>query len=275
MLDKNREEGSNMNALRRYYTPALATLACLAILAIAAIAQPPAGQAPQGAAPAAAPAGAGAGQQPMGGRSLMSGGAAKAPAPTLKKPVTPSAVPDADGFIPRWLLLEPISSPSLLQNAVQAAVKKEYFPNQFTVVPKDGDKVTVNNKELTWHAIDSSKYNVNLYHFARAQGVSAENVMFWAVTVINVPKDIPNVRFGAGSNAASVWWLNGEEVARVFGERQATIDDAVSKRITLKKGANVLRGAVVNAGGATDFCARFLDENGKPLKGYTVTLSVK
>jgi hypothetical protein len=28
-----------------------------------------------------------------------------------------------------------------------------------------------------------------------------------------------------------------------------------------------------NAGGATDFCARFLDANDKPLKGYTISLT--
>jgi hypothetical protein len=33
------------------------------------------------------------------------------------------------------------------------ALKKEYFPKQFTGVPKDGDKVTVGVAELTWHAL--------------------------------------------------------------------------------------------------------------------------
>jgi hypothetical protein len=40
----------------------------------------------------------------------------------------------------------------------------------------------------------------------------------------------------------------------------------------LKKGANVLRAAVVNAGGATDFCARFLDAEDRPIRGITVSL---
>jgi hypothetical protein len=203
----------------------------------------------------------------------MSSAPTNIPAPTLKKPVTPQAAPDADGFIPRWLLLEPIPSPSLLQSAVQEAVKKEYFPNQFTVIPHDGDRVTVGNRELTWHAVDTKRYNVNLYHFAREYGRSAENAMFWAVTVVNCPKEMPNVRLAAGSNAASVWWVNGEEVLGIYGERQTVIDDGASRRITLKQGSNVVRAAVINAGGATDFCARFLDENHKPLKGYTVTLA--
>jgi hypothetical protein len=70
-----------------------------------------------------------------------------------------------------------------------------------------------------------------------------------------------------------VWFLNGEELVGIYGDRQTVIDDGVSKRITLKKGPNILRAAVVNGSGATDFCARFLDENDKPLKGYTLTVN--
>jgi hypothetical protein len=49
-------------------------------------------------------------------------------------------------------------------------------------------------------------------------------------------------------------------------------DDRVSKRITLRKGRNVIRAAVINGGGATDFCARFLDEKDSPIGGLEVTL---
>ena len=80
------------------------------------------------------------------------------------------------------------------------------------------------------------------------------------------------VRLAIGSNAASVWWVNGQEVIGIYGDRQTVIDDGVSKRLTLNKGPNIVRTAVVNGGGATDFCARFLDATDKPLKGYTVNL---
>ena len=196
----------------------------------------------------------------------------KVPATTLTAPATPSRVPDADGFIPRWIILEPIPASGLTDAAVQAAVKKEYFPEQFSVMPKDGDKVTVGDKELTWHAVDTKLYNVNLYHFARHYGKPTSDVLFWAVTVVNVPRETRNVRLAIGSNAASVWWLNGQEVIGIYGDRQTVIDDGVSKRLTLKQGLNVIRAAIVNGGGATDFCARFLDENDRPLRNYTVTL---
>ncbi len=81
---------------------------------------------------------------------------------------------------------------------------------------------------------------------------------------------MPGVRLAIGSNAASVWWVNGREVIGIYGDRQTVIDDGVSKRLTLKKGPNIVRCAVVNGGGATDFCARFLDKDEKPLKGFTL-----
>ena len=198
--------------------------------------------------------------------------AAQIPASTLTYPASPEKTPGADGFIQRWLLLEPIGANGLKDEAVQAAVKKEYFPGQFAVIPRDGDKVAVGVTELTWHAVDTANYNVNLFHFARAQGKKTSDVLFWAVTVINCPREMREVRLSIGSNAASVWWVNGKEVIGIYGDRQTVIDDGVSKRLTLNKGPNVVRAAIVNGGGATDFCARFLDAEDKPLKEITVSL---
>ena len=60
-------------------------------------------------------------------------------------------------------------------------------------------------------------------------------------------------------------WLNGEEALLMSGDRRMVVDDCVSKRLTLKKGINVLRGTIINGPGMSDFCVRFLDANGKPL----------
>jgi hypothetical protein len=199
--------------------------------------------------------------------------AARGPAPSLARPTTSTKAPDARGFIQRWLLLEPIRvSGQLTDSAVQTAVTHEYFPDQLTVLPRDGDRVTVAGDALTWHAVDTLLYNVNLYHFAYALNRPTSNVLFWTVTLVNVPYDMPDVRLAIGSNAASVWWVNGQEVIGIYNDRQTVIDDGVSKRLILHKGANVIRAAVINAGGATDFCARFLDSDDRPVKGLTVSL---
>jgi len=98
-------------------------------------------------------------------------------------------------------------------------------------------------------------------------------VQFWAVTVIHSPTEMRDVRLAIGSNAASVWWVNDREVIGIYGDRQTVIDDGVSKRLTLRKGPNIVRCAVVNGGGAADFCARFLDRNASPVREISVSLS--
>ena len=202
--------------------------------------------------------------------------APRRPAPSLARPATPVKAPDAAGFLQRWLVLEPIRvSGQLTDSAVQALIKTEYFPEQLAAIPRDGDKVTVGDAALAWHAVDTTGYNVNLYHFAYALNKPTSNVLFWAVTVVNAPREMAGVRLAIGSNAASVWWVNGQEVIGIYNDRQSVIDDGVSKRITLNKGANVIRAAVVNGGGATDFCARFLDGDGRPIKDLTISLSAR
>ena len=197
------------------------------------------------------------------------------PAPSLTRPASPARPVNADGFIQRWLVLEPTRVPGqLTETAVRTAVEND-FAVAADPLPHDGAKLTVGGNELTWHAVDTVNYNVNLYHFAYALNKPTSNVLFWAVTVVNAPRQMSGVRLAIGSNAASVWWVNGREATALYNDRQAVIDDGVSKRLTLHKGANVIRAAIVNAGGATDFCARFLDANDRPIKTLTATLTAR
>jgi hypothetical protein len=195
----------------------------------------------------------------------------------LTRPDSTEKAPDADGFIQRWLVLEPIpisirSNAQLVDSFVQTTIKADYFPNQHTMIPHDRDKVTVNGNELTWHAVDTNVYHVNLYHFAYALKKPVFNVLFWAVTIVNCPEETQNVRLAVGSNAASIWWLNGKEVVGIYGDRHMVLDDGVSKRLLLKKGPNILRCGVINSPGVSDLCARFLDAEDKPMKRFTVNL---
>ena len=227
--------------------------------------------------------------------------------PKYFSPVTtPSAQPDDEGFIHRWLLLEPIDKPNsgntvFTDSYLREHFNREYFKGQQTIVPKDGQKVkavfqqeqapagfgrgmqqmpegpqvkTV-TQNLTWHALDSENMNVKLFRFAEKWGEKVYGVLFWAVTIIDCDEDIENVRLAVGSNSASMWWLNGEETLLLSGDRRMVRDDAMSNRITLKKGRNILRGAIINGPGMSDFCVRFLDEKGNPVKNYTINLNQK
>jgi hypothetical protein len=198
-------------------------------------------------------------------------------APYFTPVTSASATPDSDGFLRRWLLLEPIKKP-IRSNAiftdsyVRSTLTTEYFPNQFTVVPHDGDKVTVAGEQLAWHAVDSANFNAKLFRFAYGLNMQTYGVLFWAVTVVDSPREMRNVRLAAGSNSASMWWVNGTEAVDLFGDRRMVMDDCVSKRLTLNQGRNVIRGAVINGPGMSDFCVRFIDENGDPVKDLTITL---
>lgn len=186
------------------------------------------------------------------------------------------ASPDAKGFILRWALLEPLPRPEIRSNAIfNDTYLKDAFSSVWTdalsAAPKDGKKIKLGKKEFTmWHFYDSKRYNVKLYRFATGLGLHPTEALFLATTVINVPEDM-TVRLAVGSNSASQWWLNGEEVLLLSGDRRMVVDDCVSKKITLKAGANVLRGAVINGPGMSDFCVRFLDLDGKPVKNITIT----
>lgn len=197
-------------------------------------------------------------------------------APYFSPGITNIMSPDDEGFIRRWLLLEPIDKPNrsntvFTDSYIREALTTEYFPKQFTVLPKDGDKVKVGKQKLTWHALESNLFNVKLFRFASNLQKQIYGVLFWAVTVIECPEDIPNVRMSVGSNSASMWWLNGEEAVLLSGDRRMVKDDCLSKRLTLKKGKNIIRGAVINGPGMSDFCIRFLNEDGSPVKNITIS----
>ena len=188
------------------------------------------------------------------------------------------AAPEFDGFIRRWTILEPIaktfsSNALLTDNFLSEVMAEEYFKDQYTVIPVDGSKVKYGKTNLVWHALDSKKFFVNLLRFAEGYGKDIFQQMFWAVTIIDCDQDIENVRLSGGANSGAVWYLNGEEVLRLTNDRDLIVDDCASKRLTLKKGRNILRGAVLNGQGMATFCLRFLDEAGEPVTNYTVSSS--
>lgn len=193
-------------------------------------------------------------------------------------PVTTSTKnTNPEGFIQRWLLLEPInksirSNLVFTNNYLKTQFDTAYFPNQFTVIPKDRDKVKVGEQELAWHALESPTFNVKLFRFAYGLKKHTYSVLFWAVTVINSPREIKNVRLAVGSNGGSAWWLNGKEAVVLDGDRRMVMDDCVSTRLTLNKGKNIIWGAVINGPGLSDFCVRLLNEKGEPLKDLTISL---
>ncbi len=191
-------------------------------------------------------------------------------------PASQSSTPDEQGFIRRWMLLEPIrqdvrSNVVFTNTYLREVFTKTWFKDQMTVLPKDGQRVKVGNQRLTWHALDSETFNVRLFRFAEKWGQQTYGSLFWGVTVIDCPEELTDVRLAAGSNGASMWWLNGQEALLLEGDRRMVEDDGMSPRLTLKKGRNILRCAVINGPGLSDLCVRFLDKKGQPVTNYSIT----
>lgn len=198
---------------------------------------------------------------------------ARPPAPTLKPAASNAQPVDDAGFIRRWLVLEPASvNGRLTEEEVEKALQATSRVGT-RIMPRAGDVVQTQDATRRWHALDTTLYNVNLYHFAWALSKPTSNALFEVVTVVDAPRDMQDVRLAIGSNAASVWWLNDERVIALYNDRQSVIDDGVSPRVNLRKGRNVIRAVVINGGGATDFCARFLDSRDEPITGLSVRLA--
>lgn len=220
-------------------------------------------------------------------------------APYFSTPVEEAIQPDELGFIRRWLLLEPISKPNrgntvFVDSYVRTNLDTGWNKGEFEV-PAEGDKETMTVEfqkpvdmsagrpmwgvepetemkkvKLTWHALDSKLFNVKLYRYAVGTETGRYGMICRAVTVIDVPEDLENVRLAVGSNSASMWWIDGEEALILSGDRRMVMDDGVSKRLTLKKGRHILTGAVINGPGMSDFCVRFVDEQGNPVMNYNI-----
>ena len=238
---------------------------------------------------------------------------------TRVAPNAEATTTDNEGFIRRWMLLEPISKPNrgntvFTDSYVRAAFDTVYYAGQKTMLPKDGQKVKVvvpieqqpkpqkqakpkkgepapaaqqmppmdfrrfqplppvmTKMTLKWHALDSKRFNVKLYRFFTGLNLQHYGIIQHAVTVVYAEEDM-EVRLAVGSNSASMWWLNGEEALILSGDRRMVKDDATSRRLTLKKGANILRGNIINGPGMSDFCVRFIDEAGNPVKNLKVNV---
>ena len=221
-------------------------------------------------------------------------------APYFSVPVAEVAQPDDNGFIRRWLLLEPISKPNrtntvFVDSYLRANLDTGWNKGDFKI-PADGQvekmqvafqapvdltagrprnpfeapEIRIVKAKLTWHALDSKLFNVKLYRYAVGTETGRYGAIFRAVTVIEVPEDLTDVRLAVGSNSASMWWIDGEEVLILSGDRRMVMDDGASKRLNLSKGRHVITGAVINGPGMSDFCVRFIDESGAPVLNYNI-----
>ena len=183
----------------------------------------------------------------------------------FSSPATPAAAPDGQGFIRRWKLMEPLKMDIPSNIVFTNTYLRDVFTRELAQLPG-------HQKKGRWHVLDSETYNIRLFRFGELYSGQTYGSFFWAETVIDCPEEMTGVRLAAGSNGASQWWLNDEQALLLEGDRRMVEDDGMSPRLTLKKGRNLLRCAVINGPGLSDFCVRFLDENNQPITNYTIKI---
>ena len=187
-------------------------------------------------------------------------------APYFCAPSSEAMQPDEKGFIRRWLLLEPIAHETRTNTVFVDSYVRQYLDTGWN---KGDFKLPQDGKD-GWHALDSRLFNVKLYRYAVGTETGRYGMICRVVTVIDVPEDIECVRLAAGSNSASMWWIDGEEALILSGDRRMVMDDGASRRLTLKKGRHILSGSIINGPGMSDFCVRFIDEEGNPVLDYEI-----
>jgi hypothetical protein len=182
--------------------------------------------------------------------------------------------PDEEGFIRNWVILDPIplgdTAGTHEEETQKPMFNKEYFAGQKDGMPQDGDKVKVDGKDLAWHQHSASDYAIDFEKIAADASKEPNNALFLGVAYIVAPEQIDGAKLAIGSDDSSVWHLNGTEVIRIYSARGVDKDQDSSEKLTLKKGINVLRFAVINGEGPTGACARFLDKSGAPVKDITI-----
>lgn len=169
--------------------------------------------------------------------------------------------PDDEGFLRRWHLLEPISKDIRSNTVFTDSWLRRVFAEELALLPKRKGK---------WHVLETENYNMRLFRFAEKWGRQVYGNLFWATCVIDCPEDLVDVRLAAGSNGASLWWIDNREVLLLSGDRRMVKDDGMSGRLTLSKGRHEVRVAVINGPGLSDMCVRLLDKDGKPVTNYQI-----
>jgi hypothetical protein len=181
--------------------------------------------------------------------------------------------PDDEGYIRNWLLLEPVKLTEDVSSHTEEQEKpvfdKDWVKKDYT--PRDGDKLKANDTDHAWSAKESSDAIVDLTGLF--EGKDTQQCVFLGVAYVTAPQEMTDVKLSIGSDDSSIWRLNGKEIVRVYSQRSVEKDTDQSQPVTLKKGANTLQFAVIQGDGPAGAVARFVDKDGNPVKGLTISLA--
>ncbi len=203
---------------------------------------------------------------------------AQLPAPFLKAgvarkldPKTANAVFAAhgEGFVRHWLVLGPIALGPKGSEHSEAGQKaffdKAWFPKAAEARPRELDKATVEGTEMAWETAEAADWALDFG--------AADNSLHIAASYVVAEADLADLVLTVGSDDSCRVLLNGKEIHRNYVGRGVDKDQDRVPGVTLRKGVNALQAWVINGGGPTGVAVRFLDKEGRPLKGLKVSRS--
>lgn len=171
---------------------------------------------------------------------------------------------DDEGFIRHWLILAPIPYPS--ESNGYEEIDKPQIKDEAGVKPKEGDKVKVGDKELTWKLVKISDY---FFDINEILGSPNEYAVAYAVAYVEAPEEMKDIMVSMGSNDQGKVYVNGKEAVKFDATR--TVDkDQDSGKTTLKKGVNTIVFKVINENNNWQGCLRFTKPDGTPIKNLKV-----
>lgn len=173
--------------------------------------------------------------------------------------------PDEEGFIRDWLVLAPIPSGD---NGGEA-LGKQQIKDEAKLQPKEGDKVTVEGKELVWKTHKASDH---ILDFNKILGQVVEDSTGYAVCYVVADQEVKNVTMKTGTDDQGKVYLNGKEVYKCEDARPLEKDQDFTPNLALQKGSNVVVFKIVNEKMDWSGCLRFVDKDGKPIQGLKVSL---
>ena len=173
--------------------------------------------------------------------------------------------PDNEGFIRNWLMLAPISIP---ETSGGEEIDKEQIKGEGKLKPKEGDKATIDGKELVWKKIAAKDYFFDVNDILGAQ---TEDSVSYSVCYILADDEMKDVQLLMGSNDQGKAYLNEKEVVKFTSGRTLDKDQDVAEHLTLNKGANTLVFKVINEKNNWQGCIRF-KKDGKELKNFKISL---
>jgi eukaryotic-like serine/threonine-protein kinase len=168
------------------------------------------------------------------------------------------------GFIHDWLVLAPIHLDH--GQSGSEALDHEQVTDEARLWPRPGDRIVVNNQDLTWNAVRQTDYFVD---FGRLAGPRTFYAVAYAICYLESEAEQTGLCLGVGSDEQSKVYLNGQEVfaTRATRSLEKEPDANAAYGVTLRKGVNSLVLKVVNETAGWRGSVRLADRDGHRARG--------